>query len=235
MIPLLGPDPQAFPPVSLALREPNGLLAAGGDLSVARLEAAYRRGIFPWYSEGDPILWWSPDPRTLFTPDRFHVSRSLAKWRRQHRYQVTVNTAFAAVVDGCAAPRDDDANGHDAPGTWIVPAMRQAYIDLHAAGIAHSIEVWSGEELVGGLFGSRIGRAAFGESMFSRASNASKFALAAILVDQAWGEIEFLDAQFSTEHLRSLGAEDYPRSLFTHWLAEATAADPAGCEKTLPA
>jgi len=225
MIPLLGPDPQAFPPVSSALTEPNGLLAAGGDLSVARLAAAYRRGIFPWYSEGDPILWWSPDPRTLFVPGRFHVSRSLAKWRRQRRYRVTVDTAFAAVVDGCAAPRAGD------PGTWIVPAMRRAFLGLHAAGIAHSVEVWSGDELVGGLFGSRLGRAAFGESMFSHAPNASKFALAAILVDRVWGDIAFLDAQFSTEHLLSLGAEEYPRSVFVRWLAEAAAESP-GCGKT---
>jgi len=225
MIPLLGPDPQAFPPVTNALREPNGLLAAGGDLSVARLEAAYRRGIFPWYSEGDPILWWSPDPRTLFTPGAFHVSRSLAKWRRQGRYRVTVDTAFAAVVDGCAGPRGGE------PGTWIVPAMREAFVALHDAGVAHSVEVWSGDELVGGLFGSRIGRAAFGESMFSRAPNASKFALAAILVDAAWGEIDFLDAQFSTEHLLSLGAEEYPRSVFVRWVAEAATRAP-GCDKT---
>lgn len=225
MIPLLGPDPRAFPPVSSALTEPNGLLAAGGDLSAERLEAAYRRGIFPWYSDGDPILWWSPDPRTLLTPERFHVSRSLAKWRRQGRYAITVDTAFAAVVDGCAAPRAGD------PGTWIVTAMRQAFRDLHAAGIAHSVEVWSGDELVGGLFGSRIGRAAFGESMFSRAPNASKFALAAILVDRAWGDIAFLDTQFSTGHLLSLGAEEYPRSVFVRWLAEAAAETP-GCGKT---
>ncbi|MCL7744501.1 leucyl/phenylalanyl-tRNA--protein transferase [Guyparkeria hydrothermalis] len=225
MIPLLGPDPKAFPPVTSALSEPNGLLAAGGDLSVARLEAAYHHGIFPWYSEGDPILWWSPDPRILFTPERFHVSRSLAKWRRQGRYRVTVDTAFADVVDGCAAPRDRE------PGTWIVPAMRRAFLDLHAAGIAHSVEVWDGDELVGGVFGSRIGRAAFGESMFSHAPNASKFALAAILVDRAWGDIAFLDAQFSTEHLLSLGAEEYPRSVFVRWLAEAATESP-GCGKT---
>ncbi|MFO7809319.1 leucyl/phenylalanyl-tRNA--protein transferase [Guyparkeria sp.] len=219
MIPLLGPDPRTFPPVTSALTEPNGLLAAGGDLSVARLATAYRRGIFPWYSEGDPILWWSPDPRTLFTPERFHVSRSLAKWRRQQRYQVTVDTAFDAVVDGCAGPRRGN------PGTWIVPAMRQAFVDLHAAGIAHSVEVWLGDELVGGLFGSRIGRAAFGESMFSRAPNASKFALAAILVDGTWGSIDFLDAQFTTEHLLGLGAEEYPRSVFMRWLDEAARAN----------
>jgi leucyl/phenylalanyl-tRNA--protein transferase len=215
MIPLLGPDPQAFPPVGRALREPNGLLAAGGDLGVARLTAAYRRGIFPWYAEGDPILWWSPDPRSIITPDGFHLSRSLAKWRRQGRYRVTVDRAFAAVVDGCAAPRGDD------PATWIVPEMRQAFVDLHHAGVAHSVEVWSGETLVGGLFGSRLGRAAFGESMFSRAPNASKFALAAILVDAAWGAIDFLDVQFTTGHLLSLGAEEIPRSVFVHWLAEA--------------
>ncbi len=217
MIPLLGPDPQSFPPLASALTEPNGLLAAGGDLSVARLEAAYRRGIFPWYSEGDPILWWSPDPRTLFTPDHFHISKSLAKWRRQGRYRVTADTAFEAVVHGCAAPRGDEA------GTWIVPAVRDAFIALHRAGLGHSVEVWRDDQLVGGLFGSRIGRAAFGESMFSWAPNASKFALAAILVDKLWGEIEFLDVQFTTEHLLSLGAEEYPRSVFMHWLAEATA------------
>ncbi len=222
MIPLLGPDPAVFPPVESALSEPNGLLAAGGDLSVARLVAAYRRGIFPWYSEGDPILWWSPDPRTLFTPEGFHVSRSLARWRRQGRYRVTVDRAFAAVVDGCAGPRRGD------PGTWIVPAMHQAFLDLHAAGVAHSVEVWSDDELVGGLFGSRIGRAAFGESMFSRAANASKFALAAILVDGVWGEIEFLDAQFTTEHLLALGAEEYPRSVFTRWLDEASRHEASG-------
>lgn len=215
MIPLLGPDPAVFPPVSTALTEPNGLLAAGGDLSVERLTAAYRRGIFPWYAEGDPILWWSPDPRTLFRPHRFHVSRSLAKWRRQERYRVTVDRAFADVVDGCAGPRRSET------GTWIVPAMRRAFLDLHAAGIAHSVEVWDGDTLVGGLFGSRLGRAAFGESMFSRSPNASKFALAAILVDGAWGTIDFLDAQFSTDHLLGLGAEEYPRSVFTRWLDEA--------------
>ncbi len=225
MIPLLGADPSGFPPTSWALDEPNGLLAAGGDLSVERLLAAYCRGIFPWFSRGDPILWWSPDPRTLFEPDRFHVSRSLAKWRRQQRYRVTADTAFAAVVDGCAAPRGDD------PETWIVPEMREAFVALHEAGHARSVEVWDGSKLVGGLFGTQIGRAAFGESMFSRAPNASKFALAAILVDGIWGDIDFLDTQFSTAHLLGLGAEEVSRDEFRRRLAAATA-DTGICDKT---
>jgi len=216
MIPHLGAAPDDFPPVSRALDEPEGLLAVGGDLSVDRLLAAYCRGIFPWFGRHDPILWWSPDPRALFVPGRFHVSRSLAKWRRQQRYRITADTAFAAVVDGCAAPRGDD------PETWIVPAMRDAFVALHAAGHAHSVEVWHGDELVGGLFGTRIGRAAFGESMFSRAPNASKLALAAILVDGIWGEIDFLDTQFATAHLDSLGVEEIPREQFVRRLARAT-------------
>jgi len=225
MIPLLGPDPGAFPSVASAMEEPNGLLAAGGDLSVERLLAAYCRGIFPWFGRHDPILWWSPDPRALFVPDRFHVSRSLAKWRRQKRYHITANTAFATVVDGCAAPRGDD------PETWIVPAMREAFVALHEAGHAHSVEVWQDETLVGGLFGTRIGRAAFGESMFSRAANASKLALAAILVDGIWGEIDFLDTQFATAHLDSLGVTEVSREQFVERLARATAGSGI-CDRT---
>ena len=225
MIPLLGPDPGAFPSVASAMEEPNGLLAAGGDLSVERLLAAYCRGIFPWFGRHDPILWWSPDPRALFVPDRFHVSRSLAKWRRQKRYHITANTAFATVVDGCAAPRGDD------PETWIVPAMREAFVALHEAGHAHSVEVWQDETLVGGLFGARIGRAAFGESMFSRAANASKLALAAILVDGIWGEIDFLDTQFATAHLDSLGVTEVSREQFVERLARATAGSGI-CDRT---
>lgn len=224
MIPHVGPAPGDFPPVSHALDDPEGLLAIGGDLSVERLLAAYCRGIFPWFGRHDPILWWSPDPRALFSPGRFHVSRSLAKWRRQGRYRISTDTAFAAVVDGCAAPRGDD------PETWIVPAMRAAFVALHEAGYAHSVEVWQGETLVGGLFGTRIGRAAFGESMFSRAANASKFALAAILVDRVWGEIDFLDTQFATGHLDSLGVEEVPRTQFVERLTRATA-DSGICDK----
>jgi leucyl/phenylalanyl-tRNA--protein transferase len=217
MIPLVGPAPGDFPPVSRALDEPDGLLAVGGDLSVERLLAAYCRGIFPWFGRNDPILWWSPNPRALFFPGQFHVSRSLAKWRSQGRYRVTTDTAFAAVVDGCAAPRGDD------PETWIVPAMREAFVALHEAGHARSVEVWQEDTLVGGLFGTCIGRAAFGESMFSRAPNASKFALAAILVDGVWGEIDFLDTQFATAHLDRLGVTEIPRAEFVARLTRATA------------
>lgn len=201
-------DPTDFPPVHKALREPNGLLAVGGDLSLPRLLAAYERGIFPWYGADDPILWWAPDPRTVFTPGTFHLSRSLAKWRRQAHYRITVDCAFAEVVAGCAAPRSDQ------DGTWIVPELFDAFLRVFHAGYGHSVEVWQGDQLVGGLFGARFGRAAFGESMFSRASNASKCALAAILLDQAWGPIDFLDCQFSTEHLLSLGAQEWSRSRF---------------------
>jgi len=215
ILPILGEDPADFPPVHRALKEPEGLLAMGGDLSPARLIHAYRRGIFPWFSEGDPIFWWSPDPRTVFTPENFHVSRSLAKWRRQRRYRVTVDQNFAGVLDGCAAPRPDQA------GTWILPEMRAAFMGLHRLRIAHSVEIWDGSELVGGVFGVRIGRAAFGESMFSRRPNASKLALSAILVDGCWGEIDFLDCQFTTEHLLSLGAEEWSRRRFVQRLAEA--------------
>lgn len=208
-------DPQDFPPVSQALSEPNGLLAVGGDLSPPRMLAAYQRGIFPWFSADDPILWWSPDPRTVLLPEEFHCARSLEKWRRQNRYAVTVDQAFEQVVAGCAAPRARQ------DGTWIVPAMYDAFVALYRAGVGHSVEVWSGNQLVGGLFGAKLGRAAFGESMFSRAPNASKFALAAILLDRCWGEIDFLDCQFTTEHLLSLGAVEWSRSYFVRQLAKS--------------
>lgn len=208
-------DPTDFPPVRQALREPNGLLAVGGDLTLPRLIAAYERGIFPWYSTGDPILWWAPDPRTVFVPDAFHLSRSLAKWRRQEHYRISVDQAFAEVVAGCAAPRADQ------DGTWIVPKLFEAFVALFEAGHGHSIEVWQDGQLVGGLFGARFGRAAFGESMFSRAPNASKCALAAILLDQAWGAIDFLDCQFSTPHLLSLGAQEWSRGQFVQRLNRA--------------
>lgn len=206
-------DPQDFPPVSMALKEPNGLLAVGGDLSLPRMIAAYQRGIFPWFSTDDPILWWAPDPRTVLLPQAFHCSRSLARWRRQHKYTITVDQAFSDVVAHCAAPRADQE------GTWIVPAMYDAFLRLHRAGIGRSVEVWDGDRLVGGLFGAQLGRAAFGESMFSRAPNASKFALAAILLDNCWGEIDFLDCQFATTHLLSLGAVEWSRSFFVRQLA----------------
>lgn len=205
-------NPTDFPAADRALSEPNGLLAVGGDLSLARLIAAYQRGIFPWFSVGDPILWWCPDPRTVLVPAHVHLSHSLKKWRRQARYRVTVNQAFAEVVAGCAAPR----NGQD--GTWIVPEMQAVFLSLHRAGFGYSVEVWEKNQLVGGLFGAKFGRVAFGESMFSRAPNASKFAIAAILLDQCWGDLDFLDCQFTTPHLQGLGAEEWPRHVFLQQL-----------------
>jgi leucyl/phenylalanyl-tRNA--protein transferase len=205
-------DPTDFPPAHRALKEPNGLLAFGGDLSLSRMIAAYQRGIFPWFGVGDPILWWCPDPRTVLTPEQFHLSQSLKKWRRQSRYRITVNQAFADVVAGCAAPRAEQ------DGTWIVPELFAVFLALHQAGFGYSVEVWDKNQLVGGLFGAKFGRVAFGESMFSRAPNASKFALAAILVDNCWGELDFMDCQFTTRHLLSLGAQEWSRSYFLHRL-----------------
>src|SRR5690606_29186252 len=161
-------DELAFPPLEAALREPNGLLAAGGDLSPERLIAAYRHGCFPWYAPGQPILWWSPDPRTVLFPDELHVSRSLAKVLRQQRFEVSFDRDFAAVIAACAAPRSY------ANGTWITDEMRGAYEQLHQLGHAHSVEVWQDGELVGGLYGLAFGLLFFGESMFSRRDNASK-------------------------------------------------------------
>ena len=169
MIPWLGTD-LAFPPVESALAEPNGLLAVGGDLSPRRLLAAYRRGIFPWYSEGDPILWWCPDPRMVLVPGELRVTRSLAKTLRNKTYQVRFDTAFDDVMRGCAAPRPDQ------PGTWITAEMRAAYGRLHELGYAHSVETWIDGRLAGGLYGVAIGRVFFGESMFTRVRDASKIA-----------------------------------------------------------
>lgn len=212
----LDPDDLTFPNPHRALDSPNGLLAIGGDLSPQRLLAGYQRGIFAWFTETDPILWWSPDPRCIITPEQLHISRSLARWRRQQRYQITVDQAFSQVVAGCAAPRPDQS------GTWILPEMRQAFEQLHQQKVARSVEVWLGDELVGGLFGIQIGQAVFGESMFSTKPNASKFALAALLRDQVWGELAFLDTQFATEHLLSMGAEEISRADFLRRLEQAT-------------
>jgi leucyl/phenylalanyl-tRNA--protein transferase len=206
MIPRLDPrDRSAFPPVHHALREPNGLLAFGGDLSPERLENAYRRGIFPWFSEGDPILWWSPDPRTVLFPDRLRVSRSLRKRLRRQTFKVTTDRDFGGVIRGCAAPRD--AHG----GTWILPEMVIAYEALHRRGIAHSVEVWQDGALVGGLYGVAVGGAFFGESMFSLATDASKVALVHLCERlTCWG-FGLIDCQMRTEHLVSLGAVEIPR------------------------
>jgi leucyl/phenylalanyl-tRNA---protein transferase len=201
-----------FPPLNKALREPNGLLAAGGDLSPQRLVQAYRHGCFPWFQDDQPILWWSPDPRTVLLPQEMHISRSLSKCLRQGRYSVTFDRAFACVIQACAAPRDY------ADGTWITTAMQDAYLDLHRQGIAHSVEVWLHDELVGGLYGLAIGQLFFGESMFSRADNASKVGFATLVNQlQQWGFV-LIDCQMPTEHLHSFGARAISRQDFADYL-----------------
>ena len=212
MLTWLKRDTLTFPPLAKAMREPNGLLAAGGDLSADRLIQAYRHGCFPWFSEGQPILWWSPDPRTVLFPEELHISRSLGKLLRQQRYQVSFDRDFAGVIEACAAPRKD------ADGTWITDDMQNAYIELHARGHAHSVEVWDDGELVGGLYGLAMGQLFFGESMFSRADNASKFGFATLVRPlQAWGFV-LIDCQMPTDHLQSLGARSIPRLQFAEYL-----------------
>ena len=207
MLTWLGPtDP--FPPVERALRNPNGLLAAGGDLSSARLLAAYRRGIFPWYSGDEPILWWSPDPRMVLYVAELKVSRSLAKSVRNKGYEVRVDTAFGAVLEGCAGPRADGA------GTWLGAEMRAAYARLHRDGHAHSFETWRDGELVGGLYGVALGRMFFGESMFSRAVDASKVALVALAGELGRRGCPLIDCQVRTPLLAGLGAREIPRRAF---------------------
>jgi leucyl/phenylalanyl-tRNA--protein transferase len=213
MIPWLEDD-EPFPPVHRALSEPNGLLAAGGELSVGRLLQAYRRGIFPWYSEGQPVLWWSPDPRMVLPPEEISISRSLRKRLRRRDCDVRTDTAFAHVIAACAEPRGGEA------GTWITSEMTSAYTALHRAGYAHSVETWIGHELAGGLYGVAIGRMFFGESMFSKASDASKIALVHLARQlERWG-FGLIDCQMSTPHLASLGAREIPRARFMRALAE---------------
>jgi leucyl/phenylalanyl-tRNA--protein transferase len=208
-------DPSgAFPDVREALREPDGLLAVGGDLSVARLSNAYRNGIFPWYSDGDPILWWSPDPRTVLLPDRLHLSRSLRKLLRRQRYGVTMDRDFPAVIKACAEPREPGG------GTWLVPEMISAYRALHVRGIAHSVEVWQDGGLVGGLYGVAIGAAFFGESMFSRTDNASKIALVHLCQRLDARGFGMIDCQVLTEHLIRMGAMQVRRTRFIEMLTE---------------
>ena len=221
----LGRDPGSpFPPAGEALQEPDGLLAVGGDLSPARLLEAYRHGIFPWYSEGQPILWWSPATRMVFRPEAVHLSRRFRRSLRNSDWTVRADTAFAAVIDACAAPR-----GPDNDGTWILPEMRAAYRELHRLGHAHSIEVFAGDLLVGGLYGVAVGRMFFAESMFSGRSGGSKAALGALALKlRGWGWPLF-DAQLDNRHLRSLGAEAWPRPRFLAEVARLVAEpDPPG-------
>jgi leucyl/phenylalanyl-tRNA--protein transferase len=205
---------ERFPPPSEALTEPNGLLAAGGDLEPQRLLAAYRRGIFPWYSEGQPILWWSPDPRSVLRPDEAHVSRSLRRTLNKGGFELKVDTAFEAVIEGCAAPREY------ADGTWITAAMAAAYTRLHRLGWAHSFETWLDGELVGGLYGVAIGRVFFGESMFSRVSDASKVAFVHLANELRARDFALIDCQVASAHVTSLGASAMPRAEFLARLDE---------------
>lgn len=213
MIPWLEPE-QPFPPVHRALREPNGLLAAGGDLSVERLIAAYRQGIFPWYGDGQPVLWWSPDPRMVLYPREIAVSRSLRKRLRRRDFELRVDTCFPRVMRACAEPRPGQG------GTWITDAMLEAYTSLHAAGMAHSVETWIDGDLAGGLYGVALGGVFFGESMFSRATDASKIALVHLARQLARWNFGIVDCQMATAHLASLGAREIPRKDFVRALSE---------------
>lgn len=198
-----------FPPVERALKNPNGLLAAGGELSIERLLQAYRRGVFPWYSGMEPVLWWSPDPRMVLYCDELKVPRSLGKSLRNKGYEVRVDSAFAAVLQGCA----------ERPQTWLGSDMKKAYLGLHRAGYAHSFETWRGRDLVGGLYGVAIGRMFYGESMFSQATDASKVALVDLVRELRAREFPLIDCQMHTPLLASLGAREIPRRAFLRALA----------------
>ena len=201
----------AFPSPEGALREPNGLLALGGDLSPARLLMAYQRGIFPWYSPGDPILWWSPDPRAVLWPEQFHISRSMKRFHKNSPYRVTLNHAFERVIEGCASDRDE--------GTWITREIVEAYHRLHELGHAHSVEVWKADELVGGMYGVSQGALFCGESMFSRAENASKTALLVFSDDFARQGGKLIDCQVLNSHTASLGVTEIPRRVYLEHLS----------------
>lgn len=199
-----------FPSPGLASDE--GLLAVGGDLSEQRLILAYRTGIFPWYSDGDPILWWSPNPRLVLFPEDFHISRSLKRVLKKQTFHITFDTAFRQVVAGCAGRRTG------AEGTWIVPEMAAAYQRLHHIGVAHSVEVWQDDALAGGLYGVSLGGSFFGESMFSRASNASKVALAALIRSVRKWDFDMVDCQVTSAHLLRMGAKEVSRKVFLEML-----------------
>ena len=201
-----------FPPVDTARAEPNGLLCAGADLAPETIIAAYSRGIFPWFSDDQPILWWSPDPRMVLFPDEFKISKSLAKTVVRGTFEIRFDCAFAEVISACSAPRRKDG------GTWIVPEMRTAYAQLHRIGVAHSIESWREGELVGGLYGLAIGRMFFGESMFARETDASKVALVALVEKLKQDGFELIDCQQETRHLASFGARPIPRYEFVQRL-----------------
>lgn len=201
-----------FPDVELALKEPDGLLAVGGDLSVERLVSAYQQGVFPWYSEGQPILWWSPDPRMVLEPKDIKVSRSLAKTLRKQEFNISFDKNFRAVITACSESRLEKGQQQDE--TWIVDEMIEAYVKLHEAGFAHSVECWHNETLVGGLYGVAIGKVFFGESMFSRVSDASKIAFVTLARQLEQWDFKLIDCQVYTSHLESLGASMISRKQF---------------------
>ena len=211
-----------FPPIAKALQSPNGLLCAGGDLSPGRIVEAYRHGIFPWFSEGDPILWWSPDPRMVLFPEELKVSRSLRKTIDRGIYETRFDTAFRRVIEECSAPRDGQG------GTWIVPEMIDAYTRLHELGFAHSVESWRDGELMGGLYGIQLGRVFFGESMFARSTDASKVALDRLVERLKAADCRVIDCQQATAHLASLGAREIPRKAFAQLVQESIQYPPNG-------
>ncbi|MDO6705784.1 leucyl/phenylalanyl-tRNA--protein transferase [Photobacterium sp. 1_MG-2023] len=211
-LPELDPVDLQFPHPDTALDDPNGLLAFGGDLSIRRLIQAYQQGIFPWYAEGEPLLWWSPTPRAVIVPDQFKPSKSLKKFYRKSGYQVTLNHACHQVIEQCAFSRGADA-------TWITPAMIQAYKDLHDRGHCHSVEVWQDSQLIGGLYGISVGAVFCGESMFSLADNASKIALWQFCEHFSAHQGQLVDCQIMNPHLASLGAQELPRDAFLKSLA----------------
>jgi leucyl/phenylalanyl-tRNA--protein transferase len=218
----LGDAPDSpFPPTRFALRAPNGLLAWGGDLHPRRLLAAYRLGIFPWYAEGQPILWWSPAPRCVLRPEKVYLSRRTRRRYNSRQYRLTADNAFTAVVEACAGPRPQEE------GTWITPDMVAAYTQLHEMGHAHSVEVWHDDRLVGGIYGLALGAIFFGESMFSRRTDASKIALVALCRQLAAWDFGLLDCQVGNPHLYRMGAEDLDRRSFEEQLRALTAADRA--------
>lgn len=219
-LPWLDPDAEpAFPPVETALADPVGLLAAGGKLSPDWLVTAYSQGIFPWFEMGQPVLWWSPDPRLVLYPERVKISRSMRKLIRKQPYLITMDTNFAAVIHSCKSKRDSAA------GTWITYEMQAAYIQLHELGLAHSIEVWAGSAIVGGLYGVALGKVFFGESMFSRQANASKIALIALALQLQRWQFGLIDCQVSSQHLLSMGAEEISRHNFGVQLRDLSAHD----------
>jgi len=209
-IPWLDPEHIELPDTANALKEPNGLLAAGGGLTPEWLLTAYERGIFPWFSDDDPILWWSPSPRTILYLDQLHISRSLGKALRKADINISFDTAFSDVVDACAQPRSNE----DDPGTWITNEIRDAYVHLHELGFAHSVEVWRDGELIGGLYGIALGKMFFGESMFSFQANGSKFAMFYLVEQLKQWQFIAIDCQVHNKHLQSMGAIQIAREEF---------------------